>query len=366
MEQNIVIVWLSAILAAALAGSPGQFIITHTPSHVTFLQEASAIQSSEIPHVIESTFGFTLNKDLKWNGLGKQSLFARPKANVIVSVDSVPRSLNIKHHSKYAVQNDDPVVNTEVVTNKLQSASDPLLVDFSVDSTLFDIKSEHPTLFHKLPSTFPKVRQIFEAGASGFSQVNMGTLNITDDADLLFLGELHVIRELINALKDNPRLTQDSAPDFFHLKIAGLEGLVRKYGKTSSQVRDATNLLEIILDELTAEFRRLYSDNLIIQVVTSAASDSPSQSDKSLHNRKTRSLMAAGDEPAVPVVQDIAKDIGLAKMYSRDYPVMFNIILWFSIAMGLTIFFIAYGMWMMDPGKDSIIYRMTSQRMKKD
>ncbi len=52
--------------------------------------------------------------------------------------------------------------------------------------------------------------------------------------------------------------------------------------------------------------------------------------------------------------------------YSGNFPVAFNIILWTSILIALAVLFVAVGMWFMDPGKDSIIYRMTMTRGKKD
>lgn len=56
----------------------------------------------------------------------------------------------------------------------------------------------------------------------------------------------------------------------------------------------------------------------------------------------------------------------LNKDYSSDYPAIFNIILWLSIVLALSILAISLAMWNMDPGRDSIIYRMTTMRMKKD
>lgn len=55
-----------------------------------------------------------------------------------------------------------------------------------------------------------------------------------------------------------------------------------------------------------------------------------------------------------------------AVFYSDQYPAMFNLIFWTSLILGLAVFGIAYGMWNMDPGLDTVIYRMTSQRIKKD
>lgn len=58
--------------------------------------------------------------------------------------------------------------------------------------------------------------------------------------------------------------------------------------------------------------------------------------------------------------------LNLAKSYSADYPVIFNIILWFGVAMVFSLLAISLAIGDMDPGRDSIIYRMTSTRMKKD
>uniref|UniRef100_A0A915KXG7 Calponin-homology (CH) domain-containing protein n=1 Tax=Romanomermis culicivorax TaxID=13658 RepID=A0A915KXG7_ROMCU len=59
-------------------------------------------------------------------------------------------------------------------------------------------------------------------------------------------------------------------------------------------------------------------------------------------------------------------DITNYKFYNQDYPVVFNIILWFSVSAIVALLFISVSMWYMDPGRDSIIYRMTMTRAKKD
>lgn len=56
----------------------------------------------------------------------------------------------------------------------------------------------------------------------------------------------------------------------------------------------------------------------------------------------------------------------LAEDYNEDYPVVFNIILWFGVIFVFSLLAISYAIGNMDPGRDSIIYRMTSTRIKKD
>uniref|UniRef100_A0A1I8APS8 FXYD domain-containing ion transport regulator n=1 Tax=Steinernema glaseri TaxID=37863 RepID=A0A1I8APS8_9BILA len=49
-----------------------------------------------------------------------------------------------------------------------------------------------------------------------------------------------------------------------------------------------------------------------------------------------------------------------------DYPATFAIFAGLILILALALIFIVAGMVSMDPGKDSIIYRMTTTRMKKD
>jgi len=58
--------------------------------------------------------------------------------------------------------------------------------------------------------------------------------------------------------------------------------------------------------------------------------------------------------------------MNLAESYSEDYPVIFNIMLWFGVVFVFSLLAITVAIASMDPGRDSIIYRMTSNRMKKE
>ncbi|XP_043289852.1 renin receptor isoform X1 [Venturia canescens] len=60
------------------------------------------------------------------------------------------------------------------------------------------------------------------------------------------------------------------------------------------------------------------------------------------------------------------EDFNLGKKYSEYYPAIFNIFLWFGVIFFFSLLAICITIADMDPGRDSIIYRMTSTRMKKD
>lgn len=56
----------------------------------------------------------------------------------------------------------------------------------------------------------------------------------------------------------------------------------------------------------------------------------------------------------------------LAYKYNFHYAVVFNIVLWLMITLALAVIAISYNLWNMDPGYDSIIYRMTNQKIRMD
>lgn len=56
----------------------------------------------------------------------------------------------------------------------------------------------------------------------------------------------------------------------------------------------------------------------------------------------------------------------LAYKYNFNYAVIFNIVLWLMIILALAVIVISYNLWNMDPGYDSIIYRMTNQKIRLD
>lgn len=62
-------------------------------------------------------------------------------------------------------------------------------------------------------------------------------------------------------------------------------------------------------------------------------------------------------------------DLNLAALddyYDGEFPAIFNISLWLMIAIALGLYVVCLVLWYMDPGRDSIIYRVTSQRMKTE
>ena len=56
----------------------------------------------------------------------------------------------------------------------------------------------------------------------------------------------------------------------------------------------------------------------------------------------------------------------LASKYDSMFPVIFNIWFWLLVVIALATYSISVAMWNMDPGRDSIIYRLTEQKIKNE
>nr|CAD7399585.1 unnamed protein product [Timema poppensis] len=142
----------------------------------------------------------------------------------------------------------------------------------------------------------------------------------------------------------------DGVPDVYWLVLRALHPVLDLHGTDSDAATEAKNLLIEAIKDLDRAFVHAYKGQVLVSVVTSDAS----------HTRKSRSLMAEVDADSVVDNMNVSKD------YDPNYPVIFNILLWFNIAFFYSIIAVAVFIAKMDPGRDSIIYRMTSTRMKKD
>jgi len=69
---------------------------------------------------------------------------------------------------------------------------------------------------------------------------------------------------------------------------------------------------------------------------------------------------------ADPQGSSVEDKLNVATEWTSEFPAMFHIILWLTVALILLVILVSYGMANTDPGNDSIIYRMTTTRLKRD
>ncbi|CAH1780909.1 unnamed protein product [Owenia fusiformis] len=352
--SNRFFVILCVFLFNVVFGSQEVFV-AHTPSYVSFMKNAGAIGASELPEIVSTALGLP-TQSIEWTGLKEGNPFHRPKANVMFTIPGFNDNtqLNIKHHVKFPVKKDDMAVSSESLVDNIQNTffeRSPLIVDLRADNTMLDIQSQHPMLFKDIPATFSSLEDALIDPSSVALKENIGTLNTSNRADMLLLGELEVIRQIVEKVKGESSV-KDNTPDVFNFNIEGFQALVQEYGAESTQVKDALKLIQGFLEKMTEEFKILYNKNVLVEIVT-LSGGVPA---RTLVRKSRDILQAASELPKINLTDDV----------DPNYAVIFNIILWLGIILIISLFAISYGIWGMDPGRDSIIYRMTSQRMKKE
>lgn len=138
----------------------------------------------------------------------------------------------------------------------------------------------------------------------------------------------------------------DHVPTATIIRIS-LDAVTRTHETGSSAYKEIIKVLKSSIDELVTSADKAYKNKALITLIATS---------QSMHKRIRRATAADDDD----------KNFNIAPAYDENYPVVFNIIFWFSIVMIFSLLAISLAIGNMDPGRDSIIYRMTSTRMKKD
>lgn len=166
--------------------------------------------------------------------------------------------------------------------------------------------------------------------------------------------ELLNLQKIIGYLEKNgPRLGL-SAPELFNIEI---DGFINAIG-TKDEINAAKKELGKMLDDLVDVLKSTYGDQVVVEVITTNG-NAESSGNHLIAKRDTQS-----NQPGT--IQEIRKKYNVYSFTQGDYPAIFAIFAGVSIILSIAILFIAVGMWTMDPGKDSIIYRMTTTKLKKD
>lgn len=131
-------------------------------------------------------------------------------------------------------------------------------------------------------------------------------------------------------------------PTAMTIKLS-LKMLVASHSDTSFAVKEAKKMLVDAITKLAHIVEKVTEGSTLFAVVTVDEH----------HQVQHRSKRQTETNPH-----------NLAESYGKDYPVMFNIIFWFSIIFLFSLLAISLSLANMED-KDSIIYRMTS-RNKKD
>uniref|UniRef100_A0A8C9EAN5 Renin receptor n=1 Tax=Phocoena sinus TaxID=42100 RepID=A0A8C9EAN5_PHOSS len=317
-----VFVVLLSFLVAGVLGN--EFSILRSPGSVVFRDGNWPIPGERIPDVAALSMGFSVKEDLSWPGLAVGNLFHRPRATVMVMVKGVDK-LALPPGGVISY----PLENRVYMVGKANS------------------------VFEDLSVTLRQLRNRLFQENSVLSSLPLNSLSRNNEVDLLFLSELQVLHDISSLLSRHKHLAKDHSPDLYSLELAGLDEIGKRYGEDSEQFRDASEILADALQKFADDMYNLYGGNAVVELVTVRSFDASLA-------RKTRTILEAKQ------AKDPSGTYNLAYKYNFEYPVVFNMILWIMIALALAVIITSYNIWNMDPGYDSIIYRMTNQKIRMD
>jgi len=176
---------------------------------------------------------------------------------------------------------------------------------------------------------------------------------------LLFLTDANMIAD---ESEKSLVIDQDTSVDFAYLKNFAT---VQTYETTPSteELKECSNALFYVIKVSESDDLQSSIDRIMKSISVSCGVNAKEDllvyvlaTDKTLRTKR-----AAAEKRALGSVI-----VNRAIFYADNYPVMFHLIFWTSLVIGLAVIGISCAMFKMDPGLDTVIYRMTNQRIKKD
>uniref|UniRef100_A0A8C5UA29 Renin receptor n=1 Tax=Malurus cyaneus samueli TaxID=2593467 RepID=A0A8C5UA29_9PASS len=300
-----------------------------------------------IPDVAALTMGFSVEEDLPWPGLGVGDLFHRPRATVLVTVKGVDK-LPVKGFS-YPIENAVPFSLDSVANaiHTLFSEETPVVLQLAPSEERVYMVGKANSVFEDLSVTLRQLRNRLFQDNSILSSLPLNSLSRNNEVKNPTIHQLK-----LKIYFQHSYLACAFLLSHFFFPRSLPERVGKRYGEDSQQFKDASQILVDSLQKFADEMFNLYGGNAVVEVVAVKEFNSAL-------SRKTRSILQSSQA-------EKENPYNLAYPYNYDYSVIFNIILWMMIGLALAVIVISYNLWNMDPGYDSIIYRMTNQKIRMD
>lgn len=307
------------------------------------------IKTSVIGDVFYASLGNAVNGD-NWSGMIVEDPFQMAKGALAISLDGVAHSKVSSAGKTYPVEGSSVEQSLNGVVAQLEADNEPVC---SID---FEQHEEGIVAFKNAIGDV-------EVPAIAKTKYLNPDLHIDDKQYLESLAYL-------TAIADNFANLQKSC-NFMNIRLS-IEPVVKAHGENSEAVSEALDLFYSVAKQLNDGAQKSSNNGALVGVIVNKA--------ESNSRRKRDAVVVAQPDPKVStyiafvvliphsliLYMSFQNPYNLAEYYSEDYPVIFNIILWFMVVFGFALLAICYAIGSMDPGRDSIIYRMTSTRMKKD
>jgi renin receptor len=307
--------------------------VIFAPKSIEFSDETQhQIKSSEISDFISLVLGNTLSNRFQWSAIRQiTNVFDLPTISVTFITNQ--NQFNFQNSHKFPIIEeslDDINEQFNIIskrTAKRYSSSDEKPYLIKLDLPQYDLNDD---LMNEL-------------------NINRDTNDDNNQFNSLFAREISTIKHLLNSLSN----LNKPINGIFIFSLNGLEQL--RVNSNNETISKANQITQNMIEQAIRTFRSLNNDKVIVTVIEDDGIVLP-------HVRRTRD---AKDLPSGNNINNATK-LNLAHNYDPNFHVAFVLISFTTILIAIIIFGLSIAMWNMDPGRDSIIYRMTAQRIKKE
>ncbi|XP_062538345.1 ATPase H(+)-transporting accessory protein 2 [Armigeres subalbatus] len=306
-----------------VAANCDQLSIVYAPKALEF-HGHTRLNAESVSDVFGAALGYSVSHSTEWDGLVVKDPFNMANGAVVVVAEGLD-SITLDGAQTYELYGGS---GSDSIGEIVQKSADHNGVSFEID---------------------------LKESSDSFS-TPLGTVQPDDDdvkvqylkpksnkADSDFMRQI----AFINGLSDLLVTSTDEKIPTIHIVRISLEALLAAHEPSSHVVTEAKKLLSNAMEGLQTAAEKAFDGAVVVGLI--ASTEAP------LVRSKRQAVEETDDNP-----------LNIAQKYDSNYPVIFNIMLWFSVILVFSLLAISIAIATMDPGRDSIIYRMTSTRMKKD
>lgn len=306
-----------------VAANCDQLSILYSPKALEFRGHAR-LDAESVSDVFGAALGYSVAHPTEWDGLIVKDPFNMANGAVVVIAEGID-SLTLEGAQTYELYGGS---GSDSLGDLIQKSADHNGIGFEVD-----LKESSDSFSTPLGTVQPDDDEIKPQYLKPKS----------NKADSDFMRQI----AFINGLSDLLVTSTDESVPTVHIVRVSLEALLAAHEPSSQAIAEAKKLLSNAMLELQTAAEKAFDGAVVVGLITST--EAP----------LVRSKRQAGEA-------EEADPYNIAMKYDSNYPVIFNIILWFSVVLVFSLYAISMAIATMDPGRDSIIYRMTSTRMKKE
>ncbi|VDK69432.1 unnamed protein product [Litomosoides sigmodontis] len=283
----------------------------------TFLSHSDVVQANKY------ILGMTAEAPLTWTSNG--DIFRRPRALAVVTV--IDGKVLSSLPSGYTVLTDgEDFDHEELVSNKI----------FADEGQEWIFMRNG-----KLEGS-----QIASDAQDAFSKIEVRTKSKP------LRREIENIYKISESISKAKIAVTKNVPTIFIIHVKGLPTAEQELSE--EKYIQAVVELENAIWHLISVLKNTYNGRVIAELIA-----------ESMSEVKTRQKRQNSGSSADRIIK-LRNDLNVYQFTSTNYPALFGIVVLVTVALSLAVFLIAVGFWNMDPGKDSIIYRVVTTRMKKD